>query len=181
MSVPAIEYERHTLMPMLDGDIWTVVIRPPNQIRCCTETAKSRHYDVAILEAKSIVAGLIAAAQKPDVADTTVGEVDIQSRHDDALEEPTVAEFGTTLELHRHVMAELDARAVAIAEKEADARKALEQALDQCAQHRAAIEQDKASLVQAEQLYRRFLTAKGSESQAASPSVVPMSRRAMRG
>ena len=84
MSIPALEYEQHTLMPMLDGDIWTVVIRPPNQIRCCTETAKSRHYDVAILEAKSIVGRLLEANSKPDVADTTGSNDDIQSRQEDA-------------------------------------------------------------------------------------------------
>ena len=77
-------------------------------------------------------------------------------------------------------MAELDARIAAIAEKEAEARKALEQALEQCAHHRTAIEQDKVSLVQAEQLYRRFLAAKVGQGPAAAPAVVPMSRRAMR-
>ena len=50
----------------------------------------------------------------------------------------------STLELHQRVLADLDQREAAVVEKEAEARRVLEQALAHCAAERTSIEQDRA-------------------------------------
>jgi hypothetical protein len=68
------------------------------------------------------------------------------------------------LELNERVLTELDRRDAAVGERENEARLALEQALARCASERAAIAQEKTVLVQAQQLYLRFLEAPGAST-----------------
>jgi hypothetical protein len=63
----------------------------------------------------------------------------------------------STLELHKRILVDLDQRAAAVEKQVAEARRVLEQALAHCAAERTSIEQDRAVMVQAEKLYRRFL------------------------
>ena len=63
----------------------------------------------------------------------------------------------STLELHKRVLVDLDQREAAVEKQVAEARRVLEQALAHCAAERTNIEQDRAVMVQAEKLYRRFL------------------------
>ena len=75
--------------------------------------------------------------------------------------ESTLSQSHSTLELHQRVLADLDQREAAVVEKEAEARRVLEQALAHCAAERTSIEQDRAVLEQAEKLYRRFIDTDG--------------------
>jgi hypothetical protein len=63
----------------------------------------------------------------------------------------------STFELHKRVLVDLDQREATVLKQEAEARRVLEQALAHCAAERTSIEQDRAVMVQAEKLYRRFL------------------------
>jgi hypothetical protein len=66
-------------------------------------------------------------------------------------------QWDSMLALHERLLSDLDRRDASIGEQENEARRALEQALARCASERSAIAQEKAVLVQAQQLYRRFL------------------------
>jgi hypothetical protein len=81
-----------------------------------------------------------------------------------------LAELAPALELHQQVLADLDRRDAAIVEREAEARRVLEQALADCAAEHTRIDQEKQLLTQASQLYRRFLENK-QQQMPASPSI----------
>jgi hypothetical protein len=72
-----------------------------------------------------------------------------------------LSQSDSTLELHKRVLVDLDQREAAVMKQVAEARRVLEQALAHCAVERTNIEQERAVLVQAEKLYRRFLEADG--------------------
>ncbi len=76
------------------------------------------------------------------------------------------------LELHERVLADLARRGAAIQERENEARRALEQALAQCAAERASITQDKLVLVQAAELYRRFAGASNMLASTNNPQLM---------
>lgn len=64
-----------------------------------------------------------------------------------------------TLELHQRVLADLDRRDLAVGDKEGEARRLFEQVLAQCSAERTAIAGERNVLMQAEELYVRFLSA----------------------
>jgi hypothetical protein len=68
-------------------------------------------------------------------------------------------QLSPTLELHKRVLADLERRDTAIGEREREARRLLEQAIAQCNAERTAIATERKVLMQAEQLYLRFLAA----------------------
>jgi hypothetical protein len=76
---------------------------------------------------------------------------------------PLISSDHPTLELHKRILAELDHREAAVGEQEALARQTLAQVLAHCAAERASIDQDRAVLVQADSLCRRFIETNGSE------------------
>jgi hypothetical protein len=76
-------------------------------------------------------------------------------------------DIGQTLELHRRILSDLDLREDAATEKEAAARKALEEALQDIAADRQAIKQYRELLAQAEKLYQTFVGANRSGDSAA--------------
>ena len=86
----------------------------------------------------------------------------------------TLTQFDTTLDLHERLLTDLVRRDAAVAEQEAEARRALEQALAHCAAEHASIDQDRVLLMQVGQLYRRFIEANGGkvpEPDAVSPKL----------
>lgn len=64
-----------------------------------------------------------------------------------------------TLELHQRVLADLDNRELNVGVKESEARRLFEQVIEQCSAERAAIASEREVLMQAEELYVRFLAA----------------------
>src|SRR5258708_7272511 len=67
-----------------------------------------------------------------------------------------LSQINPALELHKRIMADLDRRDAAVVKQEADARRALEQAIADCAAQRARTDQERILLTQAGQLYQRF-------------------------
>jgi hypothetical protein len=92
-----------------------------------------------------------------------------------SLEQPALSQSHSIFELHERVLADLEQRKAAVLEQEAEARRVLEQTLAHCAAKCTSIEQDRAVLVQAENLYRRFIDTDGDvpEGDAAQPEPAP--------
>jgi hypothetical protein len=80
-----------------------------------------------------------------------------------------LSQLEAVLELHTRVLADLERRGAAIEERENEARRALEQALVQCAAERASITQEKSVLAQAAELYRRFAGASNTFASTSDP------------
>ncbi len=81
-------------------------------------------------------------------------------------------QLDAVLELHKRVLADLERRGAAVQERENEARRALEQALAQCAAERASITQEKSVLAQAAELYRRFAGASNTLASTNNPQPV---------
>jgi hypothetical protein len=78
-------------------------------------------------------------------------------------------DIGHTLELHRRILSDLELREYAAAEKEAVARKAFEEALQNIVAERQAIKQYRELLAQAENLYQSFVGVDQNVSSAIHP------------
>jgi hypothetical protein len=81
-------------------------------------------------------------------------------------------ELDPTLQLHQLLLTDLDRRDAVTAEREAEARRTLEQALADCAAEHSRIEHERLLLTQVGQLYRRFIEERQLRI-SASCSIVP--------
>jgi hypothetical protein len=88
----------------------------------------------------------------------------------------TLIQLNSMLELHERVLGDLERRDSSVTEQENEARRALEKTLAQCAADRASIVQERTVLLQAQQLYHRFL---GSGSGPTTASITQQAPQVM--